>query len=822
MKGSTTHASATDSAEALDHSKAKTDVLLELRDVHRSYQSGDSEVEVLHGINLKVHQGEMLAIIGPSGSGKSTLMNIIGCLDTPSSGSYYVMGKDTHHMVHEELTALRRDFFGFIFQRYHLLGHLCARENVQVPAVYAGMNRAKRDERALQLLDSLGLAQRAEYRPAQLSGGQQQRVSIARALMNGGRIILADEPTGALDSKSGKDVMNTLQDLNAKGHTIIIVTHDPRIAACARRVIAIEDGTITSDYINPTPATFEHSLEDMHESLVHIASSDTTAQAQTSSFESVAESTNPAEAAYSQRALQQGASAKLGADAVNVESDSHGNSHSGGYSAISAEVKEQAAISLSGKGTLTSTAAGAVVDGAQSLGAGAVDVNDASMSLGAGAVGDGAQSVGAGAGAFGEVDSGTGSTKRGPFGWIKNKLSIFCDRFKEAFVMAYRAMVSNRMRTLLTMLGIIIGIMAVVTVVALARGTSQRIIANISSLGTNTITIYPGERMGDVRKGRVQTLSPRDLNSLQGQPFADSVSATVQTNALIRRGAKEANATVQGVSSEMVRVYGLELKSGRLFTYGDLKDNAQVGVIDDNTAKLLFPTENPLGKSLFVDNVVIRVVGVLKETDSYVIRGSNPTVFMPYTSVMRRIVNQSYLSSIVVRIKDGFSAPVAERAIQQILVTRHGRSDFFMQSSDTIMKSIESATNTFTIMISAIAVISLVVGGIGVMNIMLVSVTERTREIGIRMAVGAGRGDILSQFLIEAVLVCIIGGLLGVILSYLAGLMIMHFSTTISLSYSLTSVIAAVLTSSIIGIVFGFMPARSASRLDPIDALARE
>lgn len=328
--------------------------------------------------------------------------------------------------------------------------------------------------------------------------------------------------------------------------------------------------------------------------------------------------------------------------------------------------------------------------------------------------------------------------------------------------------------------------------------------------------------MGDVRRGRVQTLSPRDLNALQGQPFADSVSATVQTNALVRRSSKEANATIQGVSSEMLRVYGLELKLGRLFTYSDLKDNAQVGVIDDNTAKLFFATENPLGKTIFVGNVVIKVIGVLKESDSYVIRGSNPTIFMPYTAVMRRIVNQSYLSSIVVRIKDGFSAPVAERAIHKILVSRHGRKDFFMQSSDTIMKSIESATSNFTIMISAIAVISLVVGGIGVMNIMLVSVTERTREIGIRMAVGAGRGDILSQFLIEAVMVCLIGGMLGVILSYVAGLIIMHFVPSMSLSYSLTSVIAAVLTSSIIGIVFGFMPARSASRLDPIDALARE
>lgn len=784
MKSSTTKAKAQASDKSLEHGAAKQAVLLELRNVHRSYQSGDSEVEVLHGINLTVHQGEMLAIIGPSGSGKSTLMNIIGCLDTPSAGNYYVMGKDTHHMEHKELTALRRDFFGFIFQKYHLLGHLCARENVQVPAVYAGMVKAKRDARALQLLDSLGLAQRSEYRPAQLSGGQQQRVSIARALMNGGRIILADEPTGALDTKSGKDVMNTLQELNAQGHTIIIVTHDPRIAACARRVISIEDGTIKSDTINPSPATFEKSLaeshhDEHHSDTMHGASEPTEAQSSnvnSGTDRDIGSSTRAVEAIRANAGKDiLGSSANTAATAASAEAaDNSGGSGAGGWS--------NGLGSGSGFGS-----AGAALGGRDSF-----------------------------------APSGRGGKRRGVIGWLRGTFGVYADRFKEAFVMAYRAMVSNRMRTLLTMLGIIIGIMAVVTVVALARGTSERIIANIASMGTNTITIYPGERMGDVRKGRVQTLTPRDLNALQGQPFADSVSATVQTNALLRRGSKESNATVQGVSNEMFRVYGLDLKTGRLFNNGDLRDNAQVGVIDDNTAKLFFATENPIGKSIFVGNVVIRVIGVLKESDSYVIRGTNPTVFMPYTSVMKRIVNQNYLSSIELRIKDGFSASVAENAIRAILSSRHGRNDFFMYSSDTVMKSVESATNTFTIMISAIAVISLVVGGIGVMNIMLVSVTERTREIGIRMAVGAGRGDILSQFLIEAVMVCLLGGMLGVILSYVTGLIIMHFVPSMSLSYSLTSVIAAVLTSSIIGIVFGFMPARSASRLDPIDALARE
>ena len=686
-------------------------------------------------------------------------MNIIGCLDTPSSGNYFVMGKDTHNMLHDELTSLRRDFFGFIFQRYHLLGHLCARENVQVPSVYAGVPKKKRDERALKLLEDLGLSHRSEYRPAQLSGGQQQRVSIARALMNGGRIILADEPTGALDSKSGRDVMNTLQELNSQGHTVIIVTHDPRIAACAKRVISIEDGNITSDVINEHPAKFELHMDGSNE--------DTQACKQAASHDESS-------------ANAQGGNPTSTHEPQTHAPVMHASSHDRSMHASSHDERDEQDTRVA-----TNTTAARTSTSTQ-------ETADTLFAYG---------------------------SKGNP--WLF-KLHAYTDRFKEAFVMAYRAMLSNRMRTLLTMLGIIIGIMAVVTVVALARGASEQIISNIAAMGTNTITVYPGQRMGDVRRGRIQTLTPRDLNALQGQPFVDSVSATVQTNALLRRGQKEANATIQGVSSEMFRVYGLELKKGRLFNEIELKSNAQVGVIDDNTAKLFFATEDPLGKTIIIGKVVIRVIGVLAKSDSWVIRGTNPTVFIPYTSVMTRLVNQNYLSSIVLRINDGFAAPVAEHAIKSILVTRHGREDFFMQSSDTIMKSIENATRTFTLMISAIAVISLVVGGIGVMNIMLVSVTERTKEIGIRMAVGAGRGDILSQFLIEAVMVCLIGGLLGVVLSYIAGHLIMHFAPNIVLSYSLTSVIAAVMTSSVIGIVFGFMPARSASRLNPIDALARE
>lgn len=651
-------------------------VLLNLKDIKKSFGQGESKVEVLHGINLTINKGELVAIIGPSGSGKSTLMNIIGCLDTPTEGSYQVDGHDTFNMLPDELASLRRDFFGFIFQRYHLLGHLNAMENVQVPAIYSGTGKEKRESRSVKLLEILGLGNKTENKPSQLSGGQQQRVSIARALMNGGQIILADEPTGALDSKSGAEVMDILTELNKEGHTVILVTHDPRIAAHAHRVITIKDGAIESDTVNDNISDHQN--------------------------------------------------------------------------------KEDVSL--------------------------AVHFSDK----------------------------------------VVNSYRAYFDRFKEAYTMAIRAMISNRMRTLLTMLGIIIGIMSVVTVVALARGASDQIISNISSMGTNTITIMPGQKMGDMRSGRVRTLSVKDLKALKGQPFVDSASPTVQNSGMVQRYNVDATATVIGVSGEYFRVYGMEIEKGRMFSEDEASLSPQVGVIDYNTKNTFFKNEDPIGKRLFVQGKPITVIGLLVDKEVAFRHSDNLYIYVPYSTMMNRIVKQNYISSIIVRTADGFSPAVAEASIASLLKSRHGRKDFFMMSSDTIMKSINQATGTFTLLISAIAVISLVVGGIGVMNIMLVSVTERTREIGIRMAVGARRSDIMTQFLIESVTVCLIGGMLGVVFSMVAGYVLSIFVPNIPLSFSLASIVIAVLTSSIIGVLFGYMPARSAARLNPIDALARE
>lgn len=650
--------------------------LLEVHGVTRSFGLGTEKVEILHGIDLKIYAGEMVAIIGQSGSGKSTLMNILGCLDKPTTGEYYIEGKKTSDLDSDELAGLRRDYFGFIFQRYHLLGHLNATGNVEIPAIYAGIKSEKRLARANDLLKRLGLDERKDHLPSELSGGQQQRVSIARALMNGGQVILADEPTGALDSHSGEEVMKILKDLNAAGHTVILVTHDPKIAANAGRIIEIKDGEIIADYQN---------------------------------------------------------------DKVKLERR---------------QLADEDKVLLKDSFVL--------------------------------------------------------------------QLRAYVDRFKEAFKMAFIAMVSHKMRTLLTMLGIIIGIMAVVSVVALGKGASTKVVNDINAIGTNTISVYPGKDFGDIRSGKVETLTVQDMKVLEQQVFTDAITPTRQNSLLAQYHSVSANAKVSGVSEQFFRVKGYEIASGHLFTAQDVNNIAQVAVIDENTRKRFFEYENPIGKTLILGKLPCVVIGVLKNSDSPFDSQDSLNVYIPYTSMMSRIVHENYLGSLTIRVKDNVSNAVAQQAIEHVLTLRHGTKDFFTNSSDTILKTITSTTDTLTYLISAIAVISLIVGGIGVMNIMLVSVTERTKEIGIRMAVGARQSDILQQFLIEAVLVCLIGGGCGVICSYGIGVVFGMFVSSIKMEFSVTSIVAAVTCSSLIGMLFGYLPAKNAAKLNPIDALARE
>ncbi len=651
---------------------ADAPVLLELRGLQRDFPAGEGTITVLADVNLDIRAGEMVAIVGASGSGKSTLMNILGCLDKPSAGSYCVAGRPTGQLGPDELAELRREHFGFIFQRYHLLGDLSALGNVEVPAVYAGRQSKARRERALALLTRLGMADRLQHKPGQLSGGQQQRVSIARALMNGGHVLLADEPTGALDTQSGAEVIKILLELHAEGHTIIMVTHDMQVAAHADRIIELSDGRVVSDRLTRPDA------------------------------------------------------APTGAVLKTV----------------------------------------------------------------------------------------TASSGR----WQAAR-----DRFGEAFRMAVLAMNAHRLRTFLTMLGIIIGIASVVSVVALGEGSRLQILKNISAIGTNTIEIFSGSGFGDQRAARVRTLVPGDAAALAEQNYVDSVTPSVSSSATLRYGNIAVTGTINGVGEQYFRVRGVQLAAGRTFDEDSVASLAQEVVIDDNTRKQLFPRiPNPVGEVILLGQVPCRVVGVAKRSESAFGNSEALNVWIPYTAAMSRVTGQSHLRSITVRISDEVSAEAAEQGVNRLLLQRHGVQDFFVLNTNTIRQTIESTTQTMTLLISAIALISLIVGGIGVMNIMLVSVTERTREIGVRMAVGARQADIRQQFLIEAVLVCLMGGVLGIGLSQLVGWGFEKSGSSFTLVYSTLSMVAAFVCSTFIGVIFGFLPANNAAKLNPVDALSRE
>ena len=659
----------------------ETAPLIQLTGLSRSFQSGDLSVEVLKGITLSIEEGEFIAIMGASGSGKSTLMNIIGGLDYLSTGSYLFKGRDIAHYSDDELAELRREHFGFIFQRYHLLNSLTAKGNVEMPAIYSGMPGNLRHQRAIDLLSQLGLAERVDYYPTQLSGGQQQRVSIARALMNGGEIILADEPTGALDSESGAAVLSILKELNRVGHTIIMVTHDSDVAAHADRIIEIKDGAIIGD--------------------------------------------------------KQHVGHGIAQDAKDLERE--------------------------------------------------------------------------------EGQHRIKSWKRA------SGLSHLSLRISNAFKMAILSMLMQRLRTFLTMLGIIIGIAAVVLVIALGRGSTDQIIADIRQMGTNTLTIYPGTGFGDRRSQSIQSLRPADIEALKKLPFIHSVTPVVSTVVEARYGNQSAiNTQIQGVGAQFFDVQGYDIIEGIAFDEESESALALEAVIDENSVKTFFNEgKSPIGEVIIIGQLPVRVVGVATSKSQGMFSSDTMTIWIPYSSAMHRLTGGTSFRNITVRVDDDVNMALAENSITDLLTDLHGKKDFFIYNADAIKEMVESTTLIMRILVTAIALISLLVGGIGVMNILLVSVAERTKEIGMRMAVGARKSDISQQFLIESVLVCLIGGVVGVALALSTGFILKQLGGMIPLSFSLPSIIFSFIAAFLIGILFGFFPAKKAAELAPIEALER-
>lgn len=644
--------------------------IIKISQLNRCFGSNENQVYALKDVELTIKKGDFVAIIGQSGSGKSTLMNIIGCLDTPTSGSYQINGVETNQMDDNQLADLRCRTFGFIFQRYNLLNNLSALENVALPSIYSGMDVTARRARAKELLTDLGLSHKLQNKPNELSGGQQQRVSIARALMNGGEIILADEPTGALDSKSGENVMDIILELHRKGHTIILVTHDKHVAEHASRVIEIKDGQIIADSRN----------------------------------------------------------------------------------------------------------------------------ND-------------------------ELYPTQLASKKAKKGWW----AYYQDMLFESFKMSVQAIFSHKMRSLLTMLGIIIGIASVVCVVALGRGSSETIMANINSMGTNTISIIPGKNFGDRNADKINTLTVDDAQFLAQQNYIASTTPNSSSSGTLLYRNQSVTAQLNGVGDQYFDVKGINIEQGRQLSSTDIKDNAAVVVIDQNVKNTFFSDgDNPIGKILIFNKKPLKIIGVAEKINNMGM-SENLTMWSPYTTVMNKVTGAKNISSITVKVADNVSSQVAENNITALLTSRHGSKDFFTINSDSIKQTIESTTSTMTLLVSCIALISLIVGGIGVMNIMLVSVTERTKEIGLRMAIGAKQSNIMQQFLIEAVLICSIGGIVGIMLSGVIGVIFdLFMGSSMPLLFSTDVMVMAILFSMFIGIAFGFVPAKNAAKLNPIEALTRE
>ncbi|MEW6647603.1 MAG: MacB family efflux pump subunit [Pseudomonadota bacterium] len=638
--------------------------LIELRGVTKTFHSGELAVEVLHGIDLVIHPGEFVAIMGASGSGKSTLMNILGCLDRPSSGSYRFMGRDVSALAADELARLRREEFGFVFQSYNLIGGSTALENVEVPAVYSGMPPHERHARASRLLTDLGLAERLYHRPNQLSGGQQQRVSIARALMNGGRIILADEPTGALDSRSGAEVMRLLSELSAQGHTIILITHEREVAEHASRVIEIRDGNILSD---PGPQPRDTPAADF---MPHV-----------------------------------------------------------------------------------------------------------------------------------------------------DRSSRLTD-LMEATRTALRALRANVFRAILTLLGIVIGVASVIAMLAIGDGAKQAVVSSISSMGSNLLMVRPGAP--NMRgSGGIATLVPEDVTAIRDLSNILAAVPEQSSAVTVRYGNVDHRTEVNGTSADYTLARTWQPAVGTFFTADDERSYATVAVLGQTVAQALFPAGDVLGKFILVKNIPFQVIGVMSP------RGATPwgqdqddVILVPYTTGSLRLTGQRHLRNVTVAVDDVAGIEAVQESVQALLLARHGTEDFQIRNMAAIIESVSETQNTLTILLGSIAAISLLVGGIGVMNIMLVSVTERTREIGIRMATGARMRNILQQFLIEALVVSAVGGLIGVGVGLGAAAIIEAFDTPIL--YSVAPVVLAFGCAFATGLVFGYLPARKAARLDPVVALASE
>jgi len=649
--------------------------IIEIDSVSKTYRMGKLDVPVLQDVSLTIEEGEFVAIMGQSGSGKSTLLHILGLLDRPDTGVFRFGGQDVSKLDDEGLAEFRSEQIGFVFQQFHLLRRTSAIDNVNLPLIYGPALGGEGSGSAL--LDRVGLTGRVHHRPNELSGGQQQRVAIARSLIRHPRVLLADEPTGNLDSASGREILKLFGELNAEGITVILVTHETSVAEVARRTIHIADGRIQSDVRR-----------------------------------------------------------------------------------------------------------------------------DVAMPAATLAAGPKARPV--------------------PF----RTLSRVGTHFRQAV----RALLLNKMRTVLSALGIIIGVAAVITMLALGDGAQKSIAQQLTGLGSNRLVVRPeAQRLGGVAQ---QTGSTSRLSVDQAEDITASVSTakavapTVRDRAQAAWGNANANTEVVGTTPGYTTIYAAEPAAGRFFTEAENQSRERVALVGRTVAKNLFGDANPIGESIKINRVSFQVIGVLKPRGASGPRDEDDVIVVPLQTAMHRLMGKDYVDSIDVAASDSTMVSQTQEAIRALFASwprlpgATGPS-YRIDNLASMQEAFTSIIKTLSLLLAAIAAISLLVGGIGIMNIMLVSVTERTREIGLRKAIGGRNADILVQFLIEAITLCLTGGLLGIALG--AGLTygIAQLSGW-ALSISMSSVILACGFSAVVGVVFGLWPARKASLLNPIEALRHE
>ncbi len=671
--------------------------MIELTHIYKTYHMGSEEVRALQDVSLKITPGEFVAIMGPSGSGKSTLMHVLGLLDRPNSGEYYLGQKKLNDLSDDELAAIRNRLVGFVFQQFHLLPRMTALENAELPLVYAGKRHLK--EQAKQRIEEVGLADRMNHRPNELSGGQQQRVAIARSLVNGPLIIFADEPTGNLDSKSKEEIVSILKDLNEKGKTIIMVTHENEMAVHAKRVIRMFDGKVISDVKQgavPKPSSAESGTPDF----------------------------------------------PISPGAEEVQADQ----------------------------------------------------------------------------IIGVVLS-------------KQERKARETQFLEYLQQAAQAMISHKMRSFLSILGILIGVAAVIAMLAVGTGAKESIEKQLASLGSNLVLVMPGSsRIRGVSSGAggVTRFTFQDVAAIEKlTDEVKRVSPSVSGRGQLVYGNKNWSTQVEGDGVSYAAIRAATPTLGRFFTDEEVKRRDKVAVLGMTVVKQLFGDTNPIGETIKINLINFKIIGILPEKGATGFRDQDDIVIIPVTTAMYRVFGKEYLDSISVEATSPDAIVATQDSISKIiikqhhLVTKDEQDSFQIRNMADIKNTLETTTKTMSLLLGAIAAISLLVGGIGIMNIMLVSVTERTREIGLRKAIGATNKDIMVQFLIESVLMSFLGGITGILLGSGISVLITLFAGW-TVRVSLSSIILATTFSLIVGIVFGLWPAQKASKLDPIEALRYE